>query len=141
MGSRCVLGTCEVPPPLLRYGTSIFVRDFEAECPSKTEPKWLFFEWQAIIPDGTSIDFTAASARARNQLRFATEVEVGTADETTDGWTGSGDVIQDLLSDPDEAEDSFRFLRVRMILRPDALGEAAPVLTTWRVSYDCIASE
>ncbi|HEX9619690.1 MAG TPA: hypothetical protein VF989_06130, partial [Polyangiaceae bacterium] len=141
-GSRCdVNGVCHEPPSPLLYGSATYVRDFEARCPTGMEPLWLGFEWQAVLPDGTSIDFEATSAQRLEDLDDAETVEVGRAEPPdTTGWTGDDDIVIDEALEEVDLR-SQEYLRVSMKLNPDEAGTVAPVLTNWRVTYDCVAAE
>jgi hypothetical protein len=139
-GSRCANGTCQVPPTLSLYQPGTFTRDFVSACADDKRPVWEFFEWQADLPAGTSIEFTAATAETVAGLAAAPTVAAGlAAPPSTTGWTNDGTNINDLLL----ASTAFSRanLRISAHLKPSADELRAPVLTNWRVVYDCVDAE
>jgi hypothetical protein len=125
----------------VRYQSATFVRDFHAECPQGTLPHWKFLEWQAQLPEGTSIAFTAASAPTRAELEDAVEVDLHTAvPPASPAWTTWGTNDDDSI-DAKLAEQGYpthEWLRVRMTLNPDEGLVTTPKLSQWRLVYDCV---
>jgi hypothetical protein len=139
-GSRCANGTCQVPPPLVLYQPGTFTRDFESTCESGKLPVWQYFEWQAELPAGTSIEFKASSAESTPELAAAPSVPAGTAEPpSTTTWTNDGTNISDELKAIDAT--SHRYLRVTASLSPSEDELSAPVLQNWRVFHDCVDSQ
>lgn len=139
-GERCLSGECRRPPPLARYQPATFVRDFHAECPHGTLPFWKFIEWQAKLPAGTSIDYVAASASTQAELAMAGAVYLATANPPdTSTWTTWSDQDSESIDAKLMAQGypSRDWLRVTMTLNPDATLIHSPVLTSWRMVYDC----
>lgn len=139
-GERCLSGECRRPPPLARYLSATFVRDFHAQCPHGTLPHWKFLEWQAKLPAGTSIAYTAASANTQAELATAGAVYLATATPPdTSTWTTWSDQESESIDAKLMAEDypSRDWLRVTMTLNPDSTRIHSPVLTSWRLVYDC----
>lgn len=139
-GERCLSGECRRPPPLARYQPATFVRDFHAQCPHGTLPHWKFLEWQAKLPAGTSIAYTAASASTQAELATAGAVYLATANPPdTSTWTTWSDQDSESIDAKLVAEGypSRDWLRVTMTLNPDATLIHSPVLTSWRLVYDC----
>lgn len=140
-GERCASGRCVEPPPLARYQPATFVRDFHAECPEGTLPRWKFLEWKAQLPEGTSITFTAASAPTRAELDDAGEVDLHTAVPPAPAtWTTWGTDDADSI-DAKLAEGGYlthEWLRVGMTLNPDDGLVLTPTLSQWRLVYDCV---
>jgi hypothetical protein len=139
-GERCASGRCVMPPALARYEAATFVRDYQASCPDGTLPNWKFLEWQAELPAGTSIDFTAATAPTQAELEDATAVRLATARPPstttwTTWWPEDSESIDDKLAA--EGYPTRQWLRVAMTLRPDSASVQAPTLTDWRLIYDC----
>lgn len=136
------------PPPLVSV---TFTRDYEAVCPPSTRVEWRFFYWQSIIPSGTDIEFRAATSSTVAGLP-ATPVPapatVQIARPTTSTpllpvgtWSQDAQTVgQHLASDPPgPPQKSQNFLRVYMTFNPS--GGAAPVLQSWRQTYDCVPAE
>jgi len=139
-GSRCANGTCQVPPTLMLYQPGTFTRDFASDCTEGKHPVWQFFEWQADLPAGTSITFTAYTADNTTDLATAVAVPAGVAlPPSTTTWTNDGTNINDQLTTLDQF--SQEYLRVTANLTPSTDELSAPVLKNWRVVYDCIDGE
>jgi hypothetical protein len=139
-GSRCANGVCKLPPPLLLYSPGSYVRDFTASCGAGERPVWQVFQWQAKVPTGTSIDFQAGTASTTAALATATQVTIGRADPPdTNGWSNNPVNIESQLKAINQT--SQKYLRVTMKLNPSSDKLSSPVLTNWRVIYDCLDSE
>jgi Regulator of chromosome condensation (RCC1) repeat len=139
-GERCMSGRCSTPPPLARYTYATFVRDYQAECPDGTLPKWKFLEWQALLPGGTSVQFDAATAVTKDELDDAEMIYQATASPPdTVTWTTWGTEDADSIDAKLAAKGypSMEWLRVWVTLIPDESQEQTPVLETWRLVYDC----
>lgn len=140
VGQRCVSSQCVQPPPLARYEARTFVRDFHAECPAGDYPAWQLLQWQAELPPGTSIDFTGQTADELDELDDALSITLGSAQPpSTTTWTSWGTEDEDNIGYKFEqaAIRAGVWLRVTMTLNPDDRQIASPVLTDWRVIYDC----
>lgn len=139
-GFICVSGQCVQPPPLARYEQGRFVRDFHAECDIGQFPAWQVLEWQAELPSGTSITFTGQTADTAAELDDAEAIPLGSAlPPSTTTWTTWGTDDEDNIS-YQFSEAKIRageWLRITMTFKPDARGVQTPVLTEWRVVYDC----
>jgi hypothetical protein len=133
-------------------GTSLssqtFVRDYVATCPEGYGPIWQNFEWQATIPTGTSIGFTAQTADTEAQLGGAPTypngnppVSAGTATTTTSTWTSDANTVDWHLQNAVPATPQFskQWLRVNMTLNPS--GNTSPTLAEWQQLYDCKPSQ
>ncbi len=139
-GSRCASGVCKLPPPLLLYTVGSYTRDFHSECKAGTHAVWQVFQWQAVMPTGTSMSFTAATATTAAGLATAPTVSAGTASppSTTTWATNPVNIEQNLNA---IAQKSKEYLRVTMQLNPTSDKLSAPTLTNWRVIYDCLDNE
>ena len=139
-------------PPAMPLMSSTFVRDYQATCPTGTKVEWEFFYWQAVVPAGTDITFRAATATTLAALPAAppgaapTTVPIGKATTTTPvspagTWSQDAQTVADhlKLEPPGPAQVSQNFLRVYMTFNPS--GPAAPVLASWRQTYDCVPAE
>jgi hypothetical protein len=141
-GSRCGAGMCALPPKVLVYTTASYTRDFQAVCPSGTFPAWGLVEWEATIPAGGSIDFSAKTAdTSANLATAAPNVAVATATmSSTTMFAQSSTTIQQLLLA--QGSTSQTFLRLTIGLNPPAAPAiTTPSLISWRVRYDCPPAE
>jgi hypothetical protein len=144
-----------LPPPKpvtsANYGTATFVQDFTATCPAKTMPFWRDFDWQADVPAGTSIDFSAQSGATLSTLLPAAPVVLAQATSTTDagathmdydvamidtGITGSG-----AFNTASPVITSQTLLRLTIALNPSVDKQRAPRLAHWKVQYDCLEAQ
>jgi hypothetical protein len=122
------------------YETQRFERVYEALCPSDTLPEWRFFEWQATVPDGTSIEFSAQTSHDGDEYEPSTPVGIGTAEQTTPAgtWHRGPEPVQEVLLAQDPVVKSQHFLKVTMTFNPDTSGSVAPTLHAWRQIVDCV---
>jgi hypothetical protein len=142
-GRFCSAGKCADPPPLPTYGSATYVRDYQGDCNiGKGEhPYWRLLEYQAVVPAGTSIEFSAASADTQPLLSTATPVVmIGTATPpSTTGWTGFNNNIDQLLKGSGGSSSYWMRLNIKLNASSDNLRR--PTLTNWRVSFSCTPSE
>jgi hypothetical protein len=125
------------PPPLM---AQTFSRDFQATCPPSTHVQWEFFEWQATIPVGTNITFTAQTAMTEAALGGMPMAGAGVAPTTTTTWTSDPNTVAwHLDNDLMPGEISQNWLRINMTFNPTAT--TSPVLEEWRQMYDCPPTE
>src|SRR5690606_38728121 len=97
-GERCASGRCVLAPALARRARATFVRDYKAECPYGTAPEWKFVEWQASLPDGTSIQFDVASAPSQDELEGLEGVAHATATPPdAETWTTTSTSADDSI--------------------------------------------
>jgi hypothetical protein len=144
-----------LPPPKpvtsANYTPATFVEEFSASCPSQTNVAWREFDWQATIPDGTSIDFSAQSGDTAATLSPEVPVALAHASASTDtgpmrssydaalidtGLFGAGAFN---TASPQVA--SRTLLRISVTLNPSADKNTAPRLGHWKVQYDCVPAE
>lgn len=140
VGFRCVSAQCVQPPALARFEPGRFVRDFHAECPVGQFPAWQLLEWQAELPPGTSIGFAGQTADSIAELDDAEALEFGSAlPPSTTTWTTWGTADKDNIGYQFEQAEirAGVWLRVTMTFYPDSRRIQTPVLTDWRVVYDC----
>ncbi|HTV02092.1 MAG TPA: hypothetical protein VMF13_16200, partial [Luteitalea sp.] len=115
---------------------------------------WRDFDWQAVIPDGTSIEFAAQSGDDAATLMPASPalpVSIAKAIASTDTGpnktnydaalldTGMGGQGAFNLADPPVL--SKNLLRVLITLNPTTDKKTAPRLAHWKVQYDCQLSD
>jgi hypothetical protein len=131
------LSTTTPPPPLM---PATFTRTFQATCPAGTHVEWEFFSWQATIPLGTNITFTAQTAATPGGLAAAPVVGAGLASMTTMTWTSDPNTIAwHLANDVMPGLLSQNYLQVNMTFNPTAT--IPPSLLNWRQMYDCPPTE
>ncbi len=145
------------PPPPTLVGGVTYTRDFHAACPNGTLPTWQLFNWQAAVPFGTSIDFSAQTAPdngsgSPGSYLPATAFGIGTASTSTTTWTTQQYNSPPLTVGPAPCTvdqhltggnacpgpgnlTSQEWLRV--IMKFNTLGALSPVLTKWEMLYDC----
>jgi hypothetical protein len=132
------------PPPVTIYTTQSVSRDYVASCPRGTQAKWRFFEWQATVPTGTSITFSAQiKATAAASYAPATPLFLSTA--TPASGTGPGtwyrgpQTVEQVLAAAVPPIASGDYLRVTMTFNPSMT--ASPTLHQWRQIFDCVPAE
>jgi hypothetical protein len=128
-----------------KYEQQTYRREFIAKCPVGLHPKWLEFEWQALIETGTSIDF-GIQTRPDEDTNYepSPPLHYGSATVTTpDGqWdtrNAQNPTVDKLLTDNDLL--SQEYLLVTMTFKPNLDETRAPTLRNWRQIYDCIPAE
>jgi len=132
-------GMCANP---VFYSTQTFEREYVAECDPGYKVAWRFFEWQATIPDDTSIDL---SVQTKSQDDAVYEpvagASLGSITETTDAgeWVHGEDTVDEVLASADVGSRSY--LKVSMTFNPDSDGTISPLLSAWRQNYDCLPAE
>jgi hypothetical protein len=132
------------PPPLPSLVAATFTRDYQAVCPPGNKVVWQFFSWQATVPSGTDITFSAQTANDQLGLDTAAKVGAGKATDTTtpagtwghDAHTVDWHLANDISGN---ALKSLSWLRVSMQFNP--LNRSTPLLTSWRQAFDCIPYE
>jgi hypothetical protein len=153
--TSCVSPDNAPPPPppttIVGYKPATFVEDFTASCPAATVPAWREFDWQAQIPSGASISFSAQTGKDAGSLGPATPVSLANVTTSTNtgptmqnfdvafidtGKTGTGAFN---IAVPPVV--SAALLRITIALDPTTDMLQAPTLLQWKVQYDCVASE
>jgi hypothetical protein len=153
--TSCVSPDSATPPPppfqYTGYPPATFTQDFVSMCPPATLPMWREFDWQAQIPLGANIVFSAQSGAMASTLLPPVPVLLATATTSTStgptmqnfdvalidtGVKGSGPF--DVAMPP---VTSGNLLRVTITLNPTPDLQETPILNQWKVQYDCIASE
>jgi hypothetical protein len=136
-------GVCVVVPNL-SYETQTLTREYEADCPHGTQPKWRYFEWQATVPASTSIAFSVQSKLTdTDDYAPATPLALSTATPAKGmgpgTWYSSDDTVEEVFAAASSGVASGRFLRITMTFNPTA--NAAPTLHEWRQIFDCVPAE
>lgn len=135
-------GLCLAPPSSLLFDTQTLTREYAAQCPTGTKPKWRFFMWRDTIPTGASIGIAVQSKRlATDSYLPATPINYATATQSSSGtnWLQGASPIDTLLESAGVGSQTY--LQVTMVFRPDSLGTVAPTLLAWQQSYDCVPAE
>jgi hypothetical protein len=137
------LSACNTPIMLPPFQNPVtFTLDYEGQCPNMQKVVWRFFDWKAIAPLDSKIDFYAQTAATQGALGAATQVGLGTASVALGtanamapppvNWIGS-DVSVQLAP-----TKSAGWLRVTMTFTPSSNGYQAPTLSSWRQLFDCV---
>jgi hypothetical protein len=135
-GGDCV----SLPSPV--YEVQSLDREYVASCPRGTDVAWRFFEWQANIPTGTSIDFSVQTKQlATDTYAPAVSVAMASANSTTPAgtWVHGAQMADQVLAGAGITSDAY--LRVTMTFNPNATGTTAPTLLNWRQIFDCLPAE
>lgn len=132
-GGSCV----SLPSPV--YSTQQLDREYVASCPYGTEPAWRFFEWQAEVPSGSSIDFAVQTKELPGDA-YAPMVALPAAQAVSttpaDKWEHGTSTIGEVLRAAGQAPRSH--VRVLMTFNPNASKTEVPKLLNWRLIYDCM---
>ena len=137
-GGVCLVPTSNVPP-----ADPTTTREYIANCPRGTQPKWRFFEWQATVPANTTIDFfIQTKAAATDSYAPATPLSLVTA--TPASGTGPGiwyrsPIADQVLANANPPLASANYLRVTMTFTRTMT--ASPTLHQWRQIFDCVPAE
>jgi hypothetical protein len=141
------------PPPVSITGfrPATFTQDFEAMCPPATLPEWKEFDWQAEVPPGASIVFSAQSGPSASTLLPSMPVLLGTATQDTNTGPNNQSFDYVFIDTGTSGTGAFnvavppvtsgRLLRLTITLKPTADLQQAPTLDQWKVEYDCLSSE
>jgi hypothetical protein len=136
------LGDTVVPTRVVSLPQRSYERIFEADCESTEHAQWRTFSLQATIPAGTSVSVSAQTADHEKELRDGKveSVDVGTFTESTSTWTTSEHTLDTYfrknLNPPDV---SRRWLKLRLTLTPK--GDVSPIISQWRVIFNCVPAE
>jgi hypothetical protein len=144
-----------LPPPKPAvtglFKPATFVQDFTATCKIDTVPVWREFDWQAEIPDGTSLDIFAQTGDSLAILAPTVPVQLAHSDTSTD--TGPSKTSYDiaLIDTGSDGKGAFsvatprvlskNLLRVTLTLNPSSDKQTAPRLSHWKVQYDCVPAQ
>jgi hypothetical protein len=124
------------PEPL--FETQVYPREYVAECPYGSVPKWRFFEWQATIPSGASVQFfvqTKQEVGDSYQPALALLSSTATTTTASNQWQRGPNTVAHVLGEA--GLPSWKYLLVSMVFNPNATGTEAPTLQAWRQIHDC----
>jgi len=153
--TSCVSPDNASPPPppvgITGFPPATFTQDFVARCPPQTLPVWREFDWQAQIPDGTSITFSAQSGVTAATLLPVLPLLLATATMDTNTGPSMLNFDQAFIDTGPKGSGAFdvaspkvasaSLLRVTITLTPTQDFQQTPTLNQWRVQYDCGAAE
>jgi hypothetical protein len=133
-------GVCFSQPQAL-YEQQVMTRQYEAECPPATHVEWRFFEWQATIPSGTSIEFAVQSRTADGILLPSEPQPMSAAYSTTtaEAWAHGAQTATEALELA--GAPARERLLVTFTFNPSSDGSLAPTLHAWRQLFDCLPAE
>jgi hypothetical protein len=141
-GSRCASGICQVAN-ITVYTPQSVEYDFQAVCPSQTQPVWEFLESDQSTPSASSIAFSVQSAGTETALATAQSATLDTVTTTVVApqySTSSITVDQSLRALTPEVVSQL-WLRVTVTLNPSSDQLSTPVLTSLQPTFDCLANE
>jgi hypothetical protein len=135
--SSCVEPDVPPPPPTPPYTKpAVFVRDYQAVCPSEKRAVWRWWQFKTTTPADSSIAFSAQTADTSGALAAAPSVSLATVSGAPIvTWTGV-DVNPKLPGQLSKA-----WLRITMTLNPSSDGYSAPTVNAWQQLYDCIDAQ
>lgn len=140
--SACVSPDSWAPPvPSTQYNPVTFGVDFIADCAADTQPVWREFQWQAVVPNSADITFEVATATDVAELDAATVTPLAVAESDTvlPNWdVALIDTEEGAFRSADPPQVSLQTLRVIITLNPSEDLKASPLLSKWRVMYDCL---
>ena len=122
-----------------------FNLDFMANCPSDKRPIWREFDFQAQIPNSSTIVFVAQTADTASGLTAAQSAPLATATSSTDLPNWDVAIVDTTTSGAFQKVNppivSKNYLRVATTLTPTTDLKASPTLLNWEVHYDCVFSQ
>jgi hypothetical protein len=132
-------GRCADP---VFYSTETFEREYVAECAPGYKVAWRFFEWQAAIPDGTSIDLQVQT-KFEDDATYAPVPGVALdsiiASSPAGAWVRGSLTVDEALAT--KGVGSRAYLKVAMTFNPNNDANSSPNLRAWRQNYDCLPAE
>jgi hypothetical protein len=135
-GGECV----SLPSPV--YEVQNLEREYTASCPYGTTAAWRFFEWQATIPTGSSIDFAVQTKQLATDTYgpvIALAMARATASTPAGRWERGPNTAGQVMSAASVTPGNY--LRVTMTFNPNATGSVAPTLLNWRQVFDCLPNQ
>ena len=144
--SACVSPDSWTPPvPGIQFAPVTFNLDFMANCPSDKRPIWREFDFQAQIPNSSTIVFVAQTADTASGLTAAQSAPLATATSSTDLPNWDVAIVDTTTSGAFQKVNppivSKNYLRVATTLTPTTDLKASPTLLNWEVHYDCVFSQ
>jgi hypothetical protein len=141
-----VNGTC-ASVQTANYLSASYSTDYNPSCAAGSFPVWRFFDWNAITPTGTAIDFYAQVAATDGAFSAPVLIGVSTNEDGT-SWVTSGTGITGVDS-PETVDDLLTAagvspqinLRITATLLPDPTHTISPTLLHWRQMFDCAPNE
>jgi hypothetical protein len=149
--TACALGGAPPPappPPPPALASAVFTRDFYATCDPGYKLVWQAFNWDADIPDGTRIQYFAATSTTSAGLppvvtAAPATVPIGQATMSVAApfWGSDEDTVDWHLQNepPGPPQTSESYLRIYMVFEPT--GTTSPTLYDWQQLYDCIPDQ
>lgn len=136
-------GLCLQIPNLL-FEQQTLQREYVAECPEDTLVEWRFLEWQATIPNGTSLEFAIQTKEdSADDYDPGSPLFLSQASSTTPAnvWHRGPSTVHDVLREAEPQLTSRKHLLLTIFFNPDTNGSVAPTLRTWRQLFDCVPGE
>lgn len=144
LGSVCIGAECSEPPPLKQLAPVNFTRIYRAECERGTGAVWRFFDWQAVTPGDSYVEFYAQTASdpadfedlplAPDAVSSSNVIGVGSvAGPTVSSWVGND--VGALLDAASMIHEEY--LQITMRFVPASDNQSTPHLTSWRQAFQC----
>jgi hypothetical protein len=133
------LGEVVAPPTPAALPMRTYSRVFHAECASTEQVEWKLFSIQATIPEGTAVYVAAKTADTEHGLEAASWVNPAGFDRTTTTWTSSEHTLDWSFRNAEPPGVSREWLQLILTLRPD--GSVSPIVSEWRLVYNCVSRE
>jgi hypothetical protein len=127
--------TVVVNSPPAFGNTAYFQIPFQSACGPLESPTWHNFWFQALVPTGTTLKFSAQTSATQSGLATAPVVPLGTQTTDTSGWVGI-DVNLALMG---AGLTSATYLLISVEF--DTSMTAAPTLIAWKQDQDCVANQ
>lgn len=159
-GTVADAGSVEDGSAVFDYSGATFSEDFTSSCPQGTHAVWRELDWQASIPDGASIVFSAETATippdggppdysGMTPITLATAVassmppgDVAYIDTgTLNLQVADAQAMMGAFNTANPPVISRDALRLIVTLNPTTDGSAAPTLLQWQVKADCLPAE
>jgi hypothetical protein len=141
------------PPSATLYSPATFTEDFTSSCPPATRAVWRELDWQALVPNSASIEFSAQTAESVTDgggPDYSTAQLVPLATATMDSGPAGDRALIDTGTAPGTSGAfnvamppvySRSNLRLTVTLNPTSDQKAAPTLIDWQIKADCLPAE
>jgi hypothetical protein len=146
--TACITPDNTVPTaPSTLFTAATFTQDYTASCGTGTHPVWREVNWQATLPTGTSVDFSAQSGESFTTLKPTSPLSVVHATTSTTlpaydiAYVDTGAGGNGVFNRASPTVASGNVLRLTVTLNPTSDQLQAPTLNSWKMVYACVPSE
>jgi hypothetical protein len=145
--TACVQPDTYSQPTPATYSPATFNLTFTGSCPADTKVVWREWDWQGVVPNGTSIAFSAQTGNAADggALLPSPALSLATAKVSTTNVPSNWDYV--LLDTSPKGTGEFNTaqppvvsgstLKVTVTMNPSPDGSLTPTLLAWRALFDC----